>query len=44
MHVVEVMDRGQVAYNPEAAKGNTLLSVVEDADVETSYDPPTSAT
>lgn len=40
VRVVEVMDKGQVFYNPDAAEGNTLLSVVEDAEVESAYEPP----
>jgi FkbM family methyltransferase len=32
LRLTEILDKGQIAMNPEAAHGNTLLSVTEDAD------------
>ncbi|MEJ0094471.1 MAG: FkbM family methyltransferase [Methylocella sp.] len=32
VRLLEILDKGQVAINPEAADGNTLLSIIEDVD------------
>ena len=34
VRLFEILDKGQVAMNPEAARDNTLLSVIEEANAE----------
>lgn len=41
VRLTEILDKGQVAINPDAASGNTLLSIVEDAgDATSTFEPP----
>ncbi|VTZ52366.1 conserved hypothetical protein [Methylocella tundrae] len=45
VRMLEVQDNGQVAINPDAATGNTLLSVMEDIDdAGSGFQPPSFGT